>query len=253
MPSDPCESTLPKEWIDQRRVWNDKYVLKGTYRDLFRRIESQCRPGDSLEIGSGIGVLKEHKPDLTTLDVTFAPWLNVVANAQCLPFSEAAFDNVVAVDALHHLPRPLKFLAEARRVLRPGGRLILMEPAITIGSWFFYRFIHQERVDLRADPFSGEPMCSDDPYDANQAIPTLLFKRLPGRLQRELPGLHLSTLEHLSILAYPLSGGFKPWSLLPGVLLRPLLAFEDVLPRAVRRTFGFRLLAVLTRDHPGSP
>lgn len=244
---------IPKEWIDQRKSWEDKYVLREIYRDLFRRIDVHCLPGPALEIGSGIGVFKEHKPDLTALDITFAPWLDVVADAQRLPFAEAAFDNVVAVDALHHFPKPLEFLAEARRILRPGGRLILMEPAITFGSWFFYRFIHQERVDLRANPFSGEPMCSDDPYDANQAIPTLLFKRLPGRLQRELPGLRLATLEHLSILAYPLSGGFKPWSLLPGVLLRPVLAFENALPRAVRRTFGFRLLAVLTRDDSDGP
>jgi len=32
------------------------------------------------------------------------------------------------VDALHHLPRPLDFMAEAPRVLRPGGRLVLSDP-----------------------------------------------------------------------------------------------------------------------------
>lgn len=239
---------IPTEWADQRKVWNNKYVLREVYRDLFRHITKQCLPGSLLEIGSGIGVFKDNRPDIIALDVAFAPWLDMVADAQRLPVNSDSFDNIVAVDVLHHLPRPLLFLSEAQRTLRPGGRLILLEPAITAGSWFFYRFIHQERVRMRVDPFSGEAMCSEDPYDANQAIPTLLFGRLSDRLQRELPGLRLVTVDYLSVLAYPLSGGFKSWSLLPGILIGPVLALENLLPPTVKRWLGFRLLAVLSKQ-----
>jgi 2-polyprenyl-3-methyl-5-hydroxy-6-metoxy-1,4-benzoquinol methylase len=43
------------------------------------------------------------------------------------------------VDVLHHLEFPVVFFREAARVLRPGGRVLMVEPAITWGSSFFYR------------------------------------------------------------------------------------------------------------------
>ena len=46
----------------------------------------------------------------------------MVADALDLPFAEAAFDIVTARMAPHHFPDPRKFIAEAARVLRPGGR-----------------------------------------------------------------------------------------------------------------------------------
>ncbi len=49
-----------------------------------------------------------------------------VANlAEPLPFDDAAFDDVVSSLVLHYLPDWTAPLAELRRVLRPGGRLLL--------------------------------------------------------------------------------------------------------------------------------
>ena len=45
------------------------------------------------------------------------------ADGRSLPFEDAAFDVVVYDSALCHIPRPELALAEACRVLRPGGRL----------------------------------------------------------------------------------------------------------------------------------
>jgi SAM-dependent methyltransferase len=44
-------------------------------------------------------------------------------DAEALPFPDAAFDAVVSSFGIHHVPRPEKALAEAFRVLRPGGRI----------------------------------------------------------------------------------------------------------------------------------
>src|SRR5262249_16734842 len=46
----------------------------------------------------------------------------VVADAQQLPFGDAAFDRVIANHMLYHVPDRAGALAEIRRVLRPGGR-----------------------------------------------------------------------------------------------------------------------------------
>jgi SAM-dependent methyltransferase len=45
----------------------------------------------------------------------------VRADAAGLPFSAATFGAVVAINVLYHLPEPREAVAEAHRVLRPGG------------------------------------------------------------------------------------------------------------------------------------
>jgi ubiquinone/menaquinone biosynthesis C-methylase UbiE len=49
------------------------------------------------------------------------------ADAMRLPFSDASFDTVSAALVFCSIPDPTAALAEVRRVLRPGGRLLLME------------------------------------------------------------------------------------------------------------------------------
>jgi SAM-dependent methyltransferase len=51
-------------------------------------------------------------------------WRFAVADAQSLPFHTAAFDVVVANHMLYHVPDVERAVAELRRVLRPGGRLV---------------------------------------------------------------------------------------------------------------------------------
>jgi ubiquinone/menaquinone biosynthesis C-methylase UbiE len=48
-----------------------------------------------------------------------------VADARHLPFDDSSFDYVLAIDLLPHIPVPEELVAEAKRVLRPGGSLII--------------------------------------------------------------------------------------------------------------------------------
>jgi SAM-dependent methyltransferase len=232
----------------QRDAWLRKPVLRAIYEDYYRRIREQARPGRSLEIGGGSGNLKQVLPDVVSIDIVATPWLDVTADAQALPFQPATFDNLIMIDVLHHIEFPVRFFAEAQRVLRPGGRLIMVEPAITPVSWVFYTLLHPEPVIMNADPLAdGTPAPDRKPFDANQAIPTLTFGRFRERFGERFPQLSVARVERLSFFAYPLSGGFRPWSLIPRSLVAPFLKMEDLLAPVLGRLLGFRLFVVIDK------
>lgn len=55
-------------------------------------------------------------------------WATLVqADAQSLPFAESSFDAAIATLVFCSVPDPLKGFAELRRVIRPGGNLVLLE------------------------------------------------------------------------------------------------------------------------------
>lgn len=59
------------------------------------------------------------------VDMREGPGVDIVGTADALPFDDASFDVVVSTEMLEHDPAPWLSLAEMRRVLRPGGHLLL--------------------------------------------------------------------------------------------------------------------------------
>ncbi|QHC23836.1 SAM-dependent methyltransferase [Streptomyces sp. GS7] len=49
------------------------------------------------------------------------------ADAMQLPFPDNSFDAAIAIESIFHMPDRGRVLAEIRRVLRPGGRLVLTD------------------------------------------------------------------------------------------------------------------------------
>jgi SAM-dependent methyltransferase len=242
MPSDPHLLS------NFREIWERKPILRTIYNDFYRRILENIVAGATLEIGGGSGNLKAFAPNVVSSDIIYAPWLDIVCDAQRMPFASGSISNVVMIDVLHHVENPIYALTEIKRVLRPGGRLVFCEPAITPISSAFYRFFHPEPVDMSANPLAAGAISPDkDPFDSNQAYPTLLVGRFRDAVAQQIPELELVNVDRFSFLAYPLSGGFRPWSLMPDKLAKPLLAAEWSLRGVLGRLAAFRLLAVYQR------
>jgi SAM-dependent methyltransferase len=229
--------------------WNEKPVLRAIYSDLYQKIENVSLVGNTLEIGGGIGNLNILGGRVFKSDIQYSPSIDAVADAHQLPFKNEVFSNIVLFDVLHHLQCPLIFFAEANRVLKPGGRVIMVEPGITPISKLLYKMGHEEPVEMNwnmIEPCELDP--DKDPYDSNQAIPTILFKKSPHLFLSLVDGFRLNSSDWLSLFAYPLSGGFKSWSLLPLKWVKIVLKIEEKLLPFLGNLMAFRLMVVLEKD-----
>jgi SAM-dependent methyltransferase len=237
--------------IEHRRVWERKPALRLIYTDYHRQLLAACPPGPVLDVGGGSAHIKETRSDIISIDILPFASIDAVCDAHRLPFARASFASIIMLDVLHHLDRPLDFLKEAARVLRPGGVLAMIEPGMTAFSYPFYRYWHQEPADLNVDPFEtdADTKAPSDPFDSNQAIPTLLFARDQhiAELGRRVPEFAIRRVDWLGLFAYPLSGGFQPWCLVPASAVAPVLKLESALPQFVCKLLGFRIMVILSR------
>jgi SAM-dependent methyltransferase len=234
-----------------RRAWDENPALRALYADWYGRVAAALPPaslGPRLEIGSGPGFAREFIPDLELSDLVRAPWHDREVSADALPFGAASLGALVLFDVLHHLPSPRRFFAEAVRVLRPGGRIVMCEPYMSGPSYTVYKLFHEEPIALGGDPLADQNGTSArDPFDSNQAIPTLLFGRARGAFEAAFPALSILSIDHLAGLSYPASGGFSRRPLLPHAAWSMLHRIEARLPKAVTRWLAFRMLVTIER------
>lgn len=58
------------------------------------------------------------------------------ADAEALPFADDSFDAAISTYALEHAVRPIDMLREMVRVVRPGGRVVLVGPSWDLPFWY---------------------------------------------------------------------------------------------------------------------
>ncbi|MBN2574029.1 MAG: class I SAM-dependent methyltransferase [Deltaproteobacteria bacterium] len=246
------ESTLAR-FAEHRRAWDANPALRACYARWYQLLCSALPPrelGAWVELGSGPGFAAEFIPEMILTDIVQAPWHARRAAAEALPFADGEIGALVLFDVLHHVAAPVRFFAEAVRVLRPGGRVLLVEPYISPLSRVIYGRFHPEGVDMSVDPLVTPPVAHEekDPFLSNQALPTLLFcRKHVRRFLAMFPQLAVSRVERFAGLAYPATGGLSRRPLLPLGLWKALFALESILPEFVFRLFGFRLFVIVER------
>lgn len=97
--------------------------------------------GTVLDLGCGVGHSFTQLSPRRTVGVDIDPEAlrgqkreTVVADMRALPFEDASFAGVIAVQSIEHVPDPERAVAEAARVLEPAGAAILVTPnRLTLG------------------------------------------------------------------------------------------------------------------------
>ncbi len=80
-----------------------------------------------VNVGSGIHTFAPH---VLNLDVFWYKGVDVVGDAQALPFLSDSVDGIVCECLLEHVPNPQKVVDEFVRVLKPGGRAYIAVPFV---------------------------------------------------------------------------------------------------------------------------
>ena len=233
-----------------RQAWLRKPLLQGVYRRFHELIASRLDrsvPGLIVELGSGMGAIKDVIPDCVTTDLFPNPWLDRRENAYRLSFPDGAVSNLILFDVWHHLRYPATALEEFRRVLAPGGRVIVFDPAISLTGRVVYGLFHHEPVALGLPitwtaPAGFQP--DDADYFAAQGSATRIFWRreAPARLA----AWTLAEATALPSFEYFATGGFSG----PQVPGRGLWRLLDRSLRPWPNLFAARLLVVLKKASP---
>ncbi len=241
---DPTRGILERH----REKFGRQLVLRKLYHSWYERMSTFFPDvGTILEVGCGPGSLKAWAPRIRSSDVLRLPWLDLVCNAQALPFLPGSVAAIVGVDVLHHVPRPARFLHDAEVILRPGGRVVLTEPHISLASLPAYGLLHSERIRRDIDLFDDTlPNHFASPMDGNLALSWLLFVRHRRKFRARFPNLRLVRYETLGTLVYPLSGGYDQLRLVPDCFVPALERLERWLA-PVSRWLAFRSIIVLEK------
>jgi SAM-dependent methyltransferase len=124
-------------------------LLPGATMGHFLARNRDCFRGDLLDNGCGNAPFAQWYGPLVDrvvkLDAAPIPSVDVVAFSDELPFADGSFDTILATEVLEHVTDAERAAADAYRVLRPGGHIVVTVPFMYPtheAPYDFRRFTH---------------------------------------------------------------------------------------------------------------
>jgi SAM-dependent methyltransferase len=241
-------SILDKQFVNATSGAIHEYL-----QNLTAEINMRLNPSDeTLEIGAGAGTssifLKSRKITMTDLLVTGNKSVVSGVDAHNLPYQENLFDSSFAIDALHHLANPFQCISEMLRVVKPGGKVIFIEPYVSIFSYPIYKIFHPEQATLRLHKgyFLRDQKAASE---GNQVVCQAIFKHKIFRCEINGAVNSDSSVEiyYRDILGFFLTGGItNPLPTNPR-FLKLVIRIEKRLPQIFHRWLGSRMIVVITK------
>jgi len=226
----------------QRKSGNLRWLL----RSRFEWMNQYIRPDSvGVDVGCGAGFSREfiHCRGLLLTDLSDHDYLDIGGvDALHLPFTAGSLDFVIESNAVHHLPHPIRFLDEARRVLRSGGFLLMHEVQASLLFCAVLRVMRHEGYSFGVNVFDENCICTDpdDPWAGNNAIPRLLFDHHSAFL-RSQPGWRILRDEPCECLMFLNSGGVTAKTAyvpLPSFLLKGVEVLDNILAKVAPNVFA---------------
>lgn len=227
-----------------------KSVLREIYRGFHREMRSwipEMLRGRVVELGSGVADIREVIPNCVRTDLFARDGIDQLENAYQLSFVDESVDAILMFDVFHHFRYPGDALSEIARVLRPGGRVIMFEPCVSVLGKVVYGLFHHEPLGLKERIHWTSPSgwdARDVDYYAAQGNAWRVFIR--GEVGELPAAIKVVNVRRYSAISYVLSGGYSKPQLYPARLLgvmRKIDSLCDCLPGI----FSTRMLVVLQK------
>lgn len=234
----------------ERRPSNLLFLVRSRYEWMNEYVDGLQRV---VEIGAGPGFAAEIilNPNLELTEIKKYPWVSRALDALAPDLEENSVDALISSHMIHHLAHPAVFFRAMRRILKPGGVLLIQEIQTSLLMRVFLRLMRHEGWSYEVDVFQDKTPANDprDPWSANCAIPELLF-RDPERFHRNIPGFKIVRNELCEGLIFPLSGGVTakaPTINLPFFMLRGVALLDRLLIALAPSVFALGRRVVLKK------
>ena len=164
----------------KKRNKNLDFLLKKRFSWMKKFIDEK---NTGLEVGAGGGFSKNFikNKNFKISDLAMYDHLDFKnVDAQKTQFESNYYDFVIAVNMIHHVPYPIKFLNEMHRILKKGGRLIIQEAYCSVIFQVITIIMRHEGFDFTKEVWNeNQPMSDeDDRWSGNIAIPHLIFDNI---------------------------------------------------------------------------
>jgi SAM-dependent methyltransferase len=232
------------------KSWQNKPLLQKIYFNFYSLIAAQLNreiTGKIVELGSGIGNMKMVVPEVICTDLFPNPWIDQVENAYNLSFDDNSVSNLILFDVWHHLKFPGDALKEFKRVLMPGGHVIIFDPAISLTGAVVYGLMHHEPVAFfkKIKWLSTDKEANDKKiYYAAQGNATRVF--FSSHYKENLTEWKIVNKKRMSSFSYVLSGGYSKKQLYPDKFASCMMKVDKLFD-LVPVLFATRLLVVLEK------
>lgn len=203
----PVANNPPGSTLGGTLLFAVRRVLDLQMASVFRHIRPwlQERNGCILEVGCGAQPYRHLLPDrcrYTGLDwdrsedhFNYRVPDTVYYSGEHFPFGDASFDSLLHTEVLEHIYRAPQFLAECRRVLRPGGVMLFTVP-------FQARYHYQPHDYCRYTPAALERLLQEAGFTSMEILPrgsditvasykcvSVIYRWLQGGMTGIIPGL----------------------------------------------------------------
>ena len=248
--SDSCQYARD---LERQRDNSKKGALNHYYRWLYGKIEiNLSTSGKVIEIGAGNGMSSDF---INCGNIVRTEFMEDVPqyviggiDGANLPFEDNFFSSAYAVDAIHHIPDSLKALNELLRVTKTGGKIVLVEPYVSVFSYPIYKIFHTEKTNLRLKPSNYRYWVSSSAGDGNQGLTQNLMKCIKkGYFSLDYENVQINT-EFISPLSFFATGGLSKPLPVSSRLIGLLLKIENKTPNRILQLIGARMVVVIQKS-----
>ncbi len=186
---------------DEMLVVHSKILYeKPMIREVFEKFYDTCIALDNqyfgnskeqrIEIGASVSFFSKKYPQIISTDIKHADNLDMVVDAQNMPFENNTIRAIYGINCFHHLPNPNLFFKELERTLDIGCACILIDPYYGFTSRRFYKKIFNSEIfDMDQKEWVNESLGFMN--GANQALSYIVFQR-----DKKKMGKHVSKLRN---------------------------------------------------------